>query len=414
MKYFSFILSLISLPLLAAQYELRGNIEYKLINYTDNVGQNLGQYSSFNFEQKSKFNNHWMALNQFRARSMSLENDVDTKITPTKKNSFESIIGENYLRFQSDKVIIQAGFQEVVWGEAFGFNYADFINPKDDRITFYSLQSDARLPLLLLNTKFFFPIGSLQILYGPRPEFSKTLPIDLFIGSSLIQDKVIINKEKSPSLFKESEYGFKLSTSFIGFDISAFYFNLLDTNPFYTASNVSLSTITLNENHGRVSKEGISFVKTIYEFVLRSDFILSNNVNFNYFSGLNLLNYQSKTTEIVLSLDTPTYNKYTGYLIAAHKTQDLYYTGSFQNQTEDNIIAKISKSLDNEKSLELSYSHDIKNSGKAIQALINWPVNNDTEIKIGTEYYFGDEKSTFAKMKRINNIFFSLKNFFKL
>ncbi len=384
------------------------------MNYVNNQSKNLGHYSVFNFEQKSYFNKNLLALNQLKAKSISIESDLVEKINLKKNNHHEVILGENYLRFQNDSFIFQAGYQDIVWGESFGFNYADVINPKDNRITLYSSQEDVRIPILLINTKVFFQDGSLQLIYSPEPKFNKTLPVDLFIGNQLSQSEIIVRKESTPKFFKEHEYGFKLSYSLLGSDLSLFYYNYLDRNPYYAISSVSTDSITLDENHSRISSSGLSFAKAIDDFVFRSDIVLSDKKRFNYLSGFNFSFFESKSKDLLISLDFPSINKYTGMIILANKTIEQQVTGSFQQKSETQIIARLTKSLEMEKSIDLSYTHDFNKNGKAIQGIINWPVNNNTIITMGTELYIGNSESPYGKVKKINNVFFSIKNFFKI
>lgn len=414
MKFIFFYLIIFSQFAQSAEYELRGNFEYKLMNYTENTGNNLGHFSLFSFEQKSFFNKKFMALNQLRAKSTSIETDLVEKITTKKQNNFEALLGENYMRFQSDSLILQMGYQDIVWGESFGFHYADIINPRDERITFYSSQNDVRIPLLLINSKIFFKDGSIQLLYSPEPKYSKTLPIDLFIGDSLIQDQIIVRKESTPKVFKEHEYGFKLSTSFTSLDLSLFYYNYLDRNPYYEILDASLTSITLDEKHSRISSTGVSFAKTLAGFVIRSDVVMTKDRKYNYINGFTFSSFQSDTREVLVSLDTPSLKEFTGLIIVANKTLSQTIDGAFQNKSDTQVIGRITKSLEGDASIDFSYTHDVKSKGKAIQIFINLPVNNDTTLNIGAEQYFGNKESNYGKVKKINNVFFSIKNYFKI
>lgn len=413
-KIVYFLITICSAKAGAIEYSLGGNIENKLLNYVTNTSSNTGYNSAFQFEQKAVFNNSLEGLNQVKIKATSLEEDVKVKKKLSKKDSFDTYLGENYLKYKNSNFVSVVGFQDVAWGEAYGFNYADIINPKDNRYTFYDDQAEARIPLLLLNTKYFLANGSIQLLYSPRPSFSKTLPIDLFLGSALPQNEVIVKESKSPNLFSENEFGGKFSTSYEGIDLSTFYYNYLERDPYYTVNTYSTSSITLNENHNRINSFGFSVAKTVYDFVLRSDIVLTNNKTFNYLNNYNLLNYRSNTTDVLISVDTPTYNKYTFYFILASHQQSEFVTGSFLPENQNNIILKVSKSLDNERTFDLSYTRDFKEGGNAVQALLNWPITNTTELKIGGEFYFGPEASTYSKAKKLNNIFFNIKNYFKL
>ncbi|MBY0414879.1 MAG: hypothetical protein K2Q18_11970, partial [Bdellovibrionales bacterium] len=140
----------------SSRYQMRGYLSTRLSNYTSsNKNKNYGQQTRAQFEQTTQFTSNIFALNQLRWTSNSVAEDLSTKSSLSKKDNFNTYLGENYLKFKSPKYVIQVGYQEVVWGEAFGFNYADIINPKDGRETLFSEAGDARYPLLLANAKTF-------------------------------------------------------------------------------------------------------------------------------------------------------------------------------------------------------------------------------------------------------------------
>jgi hypothetical protein len=398
----------------ASDYVLSGSFDSKISNYINNSSSNLGNNFYFQFEQKAKLSKEFSSLNQIRANAMSIENDLQIKNQISKKNSFDTYLGENYLRFQLPSIVTQVGFQEVVWGESFGFNYADIVNPKDNRLTHYADQSQSRIPLLMLNSKIFIASSSIQFLWSPRPTFSKSLPIDLFIGNLITQDKIFISKDPTPKIFKKNDFGMKFSTSFAGIDVSASYLNYLDRNAYYTISSGTISELHLQENHSQINSYLLSGAKTLNDFVLRSDIVLTKNKTFNYFQNTNLSNYKSDTREILLSIDTPTVDKMTGFFIYAKKQQSIIEANSFIPGSQDFIIVKINRNLENESTLELSYTYQLKEAGNGIQGLINWPVNNNTELKLGGEFYYGNENSNLSKLKKINSVFFGLKNYFQL
>lgn len=412
-KYLLITFSLIH-SIYAAEYSMSGSIDNKLMSYLNNSSKNYGYYHQLRFEQKTKFNKDFIAINQLRIKALSLQEDIKNKITPEKKDQFETYLGENYFRYQLPSLTAQIGFQEIVWGEAFGFNYADIINPKDNRITFFNEQSESRIPILLANLKYFFSLGSIQLIWSPRPQFSKTLPLDLFVGNTFSQSQITVSKEKTPNLGSENDYGAKLSLGFEGLDLSFSYFNFLDRNPYYLLKNATLSELSLEEKHSRVNSYGISAAKTFFDFVFRTDFVVSQNKTYNYTSGLSLANYQSNTKEILFGFDTPTWEKYTAYFIYAYKDQSTFFLNSLMPKKTDYVIAKILRSMDNEKSFEISYTREINEKANGIQMLLSLPVNSTTELKFGAEAYIGEESSNFSKLKKINNVFINLKNYFQL
>ncbi|MDO9181677.1 MAG: hypothetical protein Q7U04_04675 [Bacteriovorax sp.] len=312
----------------------------------------------------------------------------------------------------------QIGYQEIIWGDAFGFNYADIINPKDQRETFFSDASDARLPLLLFNGKSLFSSGdfsgSLQVLFSPEPRFSKTLPLDIFIGNIFPQETLSVSKEKTPKIFSKTEFGGKISGSYNGYDMSIFSFSYLDREPIYAIENLTATNIALKEEHNKLKTTGLSFTKTVFDFVLRTDLVYSQNKYINYLENFELTHFTTNSLDTVISLDSPSYNDYSAVLVLARSNLGNIKPNSFREQTEQYLIGKIAKNLGKERSLEFSYTHEFEHPGHSIQTFLNWPITNQTELKIGGEFYFGDEQSNLSKFKKINSLFFSIKNYFQL
>lgn len=398
---------------LAIEYKISGQLENRIINYTQNTSANLGYLNFFQFDQKSKINSDFLFFNQVRAKATSFNQDVN-EFQVKKNSNFQTYLGENYFRYQSGKSNLQIGYQEIVWGEAFGFNYADLVNPKDNRFTHYNDQGLSRLPIFLLNYKYFWENSSLQLIYGPKPEFSKPIPLHLFLPKNLNSFNIISESEAKPKFFDESDMGLKYSTSFNGIDLSLSYFDYLDRNPFYKIKNLSGSNLTLTENHRRTKSATFSFAKTLFDYVVRMDFVYSTNKTFNTLNGTNLNDYQSNSKDILFGFDTPSFDNYTLFFIWAHKSLDKVVTSSLTPDQSDAVVIKLNKTLEAEKSLELSYTREIKEKANGIQALINFPVNNNTELKLGSEFYFGPESSQYSKLKKINSVFIDIKNYFQI
>jgi hypothetical protein len=400
------------------RYNTRGYLAAKLTSYPEQKTSTIGQLTRAEYEQTTEFSKNLEALNQLRWTSNTFDTDLSVKNIPTRKDNFQAYLGENYFKYKSESWVAQLGYQEIVWGEAFGFNYADIINPKDQRMTFFSDAPDARFPLLLFNGKYFFSsgglTGSVQFLVSPQPRFSRALPIDFYLGDTLPQTSITVDKEKSPKLFKKNEIGGKISASYNGYDTSLFTYSYLDRAPHYELDSATLTTIALNEKHAPVKSTGFSFAKTIYDYVLRTDIVFTQDKTINFINNSLLDSYPTNTLNTLISLDSPTYNDYSGVIIFARSTLSVVNANSFRDKQEQYIIGKITKNLGNDRTLEFSYIHELERSGHSIQTFLNWPITSSNDIKIGSEFYFGDESSNLKKLKKINSVFFSLKNYFQL
>lgn len=135
---------------------VRGYISAKGNYYTADAEEDFGTRARAQLEQESKIYNDFVLVNQLRFTYSSLYTDLSKNQSTDDKNTREIYLGDNYLKYKSASWVLQTGYQDVGWGEAFGFNYADIVNPKDLRETFYTDYADSRLPLFLVNFKYFF------------------------------------------------------------------------------------------------------------------------------------------------------------------------------------------------------------------------------------------------------------------
>ena len=417
-KKISLTLTCLSLPIVAsakAEYALRGYLSAKALHYTSDALENNGQRHRAQFEQESRFGSNLSFTNQLRWSYNSLYTDVSTTPSTRKKDTHDIYLGENFLKYKSSSWVLQAGYQEVAWGEAFGFNYADIVNPKDLRETFYSDYSESRLPLFLVNFKYFFSNGSIQMIYSPEPRFSESLPVNLFAKNLLTQTNIAVDKEDSPKFFNEHEYGGKFSISLLGFDTSLFYYNYLDRDAHYSLLTADLTSILLQEEHARVSTAGLSIAKTLLDnFVFRTDIVYTKNKEINSITATGLTSTPVNMSNLLVSLDTPTYNKFSAVLVYATSQLSEDLPDAFREKKQSYSIAKISYDLGEEKTFDLSYTHEFNKSGHGLQGLLTWPISNTLDIRIGAENYWGEEESSLGKIKNVSNVFFGIKNYFQL
>ena len=417
-KYLSLTFLGILLPLssFAANYSARGYLSAKASRYNETeTSSHSGQNHRAQLEQEMNFGLDLAIINQVRWNYSSTFSDLSSTPSTDAKDTHKFYLGDNYLKLKTSNWVLQTGLQEIAWGEAFGFNYADIINPKDLKETFYSNYSESRLPLFLTNFKYFFNDGSLQLIHSPEPKYSETLPINLYTKNTFQQSSIILNKQDTPNFFDENEYGGKLSKSFLGVDGALFYYNYIDRDAYYTLSSATLTSIVLNENHSRINTTGLSLATSVLEnFVFRTDVVFTKNKKINSVSGLSLLSTSANVTNLLISLDTPTYNKFSGVLIFAESRLNKKIPLAFREKTESYAIGKVSYDFGEEKIFDLSYTHEFTQPGHGLQSLFTWPVSNTLDFRIGTEVYWGDKSAQLYKIKNVSNIFFNIKNYFQL
>lgn len=403
----------------ATKYELRGQLSTKLSHYTKETNENTGQKFYSQFEQVGIVSEHLSFINQARWNYSSIYTDVSNAPSVQAEDTHDLYPGENYVKYQSSNWVMQAGYQEISWGESFGFNFADFVNPQDQTMTLYFEENESKYPLLLVNLKYFFDFGSLQFLYSPEPRFNKTLPVNLFTDPSLSTIQINTRMQKSPNIFDENEYGGKLSMTLAGFDTALFYYDYLDRVPYYNIESASPTLVTLAEKHARIKSYGASIAKTLFDdYVFRADVVLNkdrivNSVVTTPF-GPNFQETLSDEMDVQISIDSPTYNRFSGAAIFARSTLSNLTEYALREKEETYAIGRLSYDFGEEKVFDLSYTHQFSHPGHAVQAILNWPVTDLVELRMGGETYWGNEESTLGKLENISNVFFGLKTYFNL
>lgn len=253
------------------------------------------------------------------------------------------------------------------------------------------------------------------MIYSPEPRFSENLPINLFTKNLLPQTVINVDKEDSPKFFNKHEYGGKFSISLLGFDTSLFYYNYLDRDANYSLVSADFTSVLLQEEHQRVNTTGLSIAKTLFDnFVFRTDLVYTKNKQVNSISNTALISTPVNMSNLLVSLDTPTYNKFSAVFIFATSQLSEDLTDAFREKKESYSIAKLSYDLGEEKTFDLSYTHEFSKSGHGLQGLLTWPISSTLDIRIGAENYWGDESSSLGKIKNVSNVFFGIKNYFQL
>jgi hypothetical protein len=392
---------------------ISGQLSTKIGRYfQENISSTSSQKHKALLEAKTDLTPNTSLVFSLKWTSNTLYDDL--KQTTQNKNNRSSLeLGENSIQYKTDNFILKAGYQELAWGEAFGFNYADIVNPKDNKETFYSDANDAKKSLLLLNFKYFLPDGSLQFIYSPEPKYHLPLPPILFTSQILPQTDVVTLKNNRPNIFSQNEYGGKLSYSFASFDLATFFFSHIDRNPVYSLSSQTATTLTLKEEHYKLNSYGASCAKTLFDnFVFRTDLVMNANKSFNTLNGLNLLIHKNDELNLVASLDSPTYMNFSGLLSFAQSRLLNETTHYIRKKQESYVLGKVSYDFGEDRIYDFTYTHELDQAGYSIQTQYSHPLNGNSEIKVGSEIYWGSIHSQLAKLKKISTAFISLKTFF--
>lgn len=407
----SFLLSIFFVNAEASSYGGFFTIKEKYL--PENEHESMSTSGHFRFYENTDFKNGVVTKLELRSEFSSTALDYNENLSIRNKNqAFDLYFGETYLRYKTDKAVVQLGYQELVWGEAFGFNFADFITPKNLNATLLSESDETRRPLPLVQVKFFTDWLTTQLVYGPKAEFSKNYPLGLFFRP-VFKDEILELEEEKSSWFNKHEGGARFSTTIKGMDLAIFGYSYLDRSPYYTIASYNPNTsVVFKENHSRVNSAGLSFSSTLGDYVVRADAVLHKNKHINFFTQTGIDNQRVNSSDLVISMDTPSYDGYSFFAVLATSRLDQEVEGGFRKQNQNIVSLKVSKELTDLGKLEFVLFSELEEKSHGAQFESVWNINDKIDINFGTEFYFGDEAGSASRFKKYNNVFIKFKNYF--
>lgn len=190
---------------------------------------------------------------------------------PQEKDLSGADIRELYAdMFLGDRLDIRLGKQFVVWGVLEGIRITDEINPMDFRELILPDLLDYRIPLWMAKIDYYRPRASYQWLWIPDIRFHKPAPP----GSEweLLQE-VPGTRYPQSFTYKNSEFGFKVSTNLWDTELAFSYFYTWDDYPVifrHVLLDQSVSPEFL-PTYTRISMYGATFVKQLNSYILKGE-----------------------------------------------------------------------------------------------------------------------------------------------
>ena len=189
---------------------------------------------------------------------------------PQEKDASGAEIRELYADMYLGNLDARIGKQFVVWGVLEGVRITDEINPMDFRELILPDLLDYRIPLWMAKFDYYRPEASYQLLWIPDIRFHKPAPP----GSEweLLQE---VPGTRYPQSFnyKNSEFGYKVSTNLWDTELTFSYFYTWDDFP------VIFRHVLLNQSidpqfyptYTRLSMYGTTFVKQLSSYILKGE-----------------------------------------------------------------------------------------------------------------------------------------------
>lgn len=336
-----------------------------------------------------------------------------------EKESEEFAVRDLYLQYKRNKFQLRFGNQQLVWGEAFGFFFADIINPKDTRE--FGLGGDLtaqRITVPMATAIFFLAKGTLQFVYVPKPFFSLTPAIGSDFSSGL--DRLFptltteVDSPRSlPLGFSNGEFGTRVSGVFGGWDIAVFFLTYFDRSPVY-ALDLTPIKATFRQTHPKLTTVGVTGTKDFDWWLLRFETLYTRNRPINTFN-LNPLNLgQSLAIEKadewvgVVGFDYTKWRSWRAGLQFSHHLLTHDFPGAFTPANRTQMSFSLYGPIYKEQALDLIWSYFFQDASQLLQFSYHIPLTDALDFSTGVFVFAGGNNSQYGRFKNASRAYVQL------
>src|SRR5262249_37294341 len=180
--------------------------------------------------------------------------------------------------------------QQIIWGEVVGLFFADVVSAKDEREFLLPTFDLIRIPQLAARAEYFNGDSHLELIWIPIPTFDRLgkpgadfypapLPSPTPEGVS-----ALFNDPETPSRsLSNSNYGVRFNTLVSGWDLAAFYYRSMSTQPtFYRLDTGNpAQPFVFQPRFDRIWQVGGTLSKDLGEMVLRAEAVYANGQGYS-------------------------------------------------------------------------------------------------------------------------------------
>jgi hypothetical protein len=408
------------------KYGYEGVFDATLAGHLHDPKDLASQRLNFQFEQNASYGSNWKGALGFSAWDETSFATVPARYSGSviQDDSRDLRLRNTYIQYHSDGFFLRVGNQQVVWGEAFGFFYSDIVNPKDMRYGLFGDFSQIRLQTPMVNAKLTFSELSLQAIFIPKPYFNIlpspgndfAFPYQSAFGVSSFS----IQRETTlPISADHMEAGARVSYLFDRLDLSAFYFNYMDRDPWYSVSAGSQypSNLMLQEHHSRVQSFGLTATDEIEGFVFRAEALKISNrtlpVVVSTPFGPGLSTSQLNDYIYVIGVDAPPVDKWN---LGFQWSQDILSRnepGLLRSQVVSLASFRVQAPAFKNQSAELLYTYSIRDRGQRGEFNYLIPLSGTIESAVGIDVLGGPQSSAFGSIYQATRAYILFKYYLK-
>ncbi|HET7033621.1 MAG TPA: DUF1302 family protein [Casimicrobiaceae bacterium] len=212
-------------------------------------------------------------------------------LEPVKRNQqFSAFWGENYLDISAGSWDFRLGTQQIIWGEVVGLFFADVVSAKDEREFLLPTFDLIRIPQLAARAEYFSGDSHLELIWIPIPAFDRIgkpgadfYPAPLPSPTPASVAALFNNPETPTRSLSNSNYGVRFNTLVSGWDLAAFYYRSMSTQPtFYRLDTGNpAQPFVFQPRYDRIWQAGGTVSKDLGDMVLRAEAVYANGQGYS-------------------------------------------------------------------------------------------------------------------------------------
>lgn len=200
---------------------------------------------------------------------------------------FNFLLRENYIDWSVGELDLRLGRQHIVWGEMVGLFFADVVSAKDLREFILPDFDILRIPQWAARAEYFkndwhaeviwIPYVSLDEVGALGDDFFPTLIRAPGLGLQ-VRDRVDPTRNLA-----NTNIGLRANVLAQGWDLAAFFYHGIDSNPHFTRAiaNLPTPTVVYTPRHGKIWQAGSTLAKDFGTMVLKAEAIYTHGKQFS-------------------------------------------------------------------------------------------------------------------------------------
>lgn len=329
---------------------------------------------------------------------------------------WEGQLRDTYLDYSSGPFDVRLGKQQIVWGEAVGLFFADFVNAKDLRESVLPDFDLIRIPQWALDAEYSNGSFHAELVYLPVPEFNKLgvkgsefhVPPPVPTGIPFTTKDPLEPGNK----LENGEIGGRLSYLLGGWDLSGFYLYTWDKFPVYFRSN-DAGVYNFRPGYERLNVLGVTFSKEIRDVVFKGEFVFNKDARLPIFDATDLDGVVKRNlVDYLLGADYTFFEKWETNLQFMER---LIFnpTETLADNNEHRFRSSISfwvrtNFFDKKLEPEILFITSLREADFLFRPKLSYKVNDHWRWRVGADLFQGPSDGIFGRFDRKSRLYAEL------